>query len=104
MKLAGDRKELRNSGSQILKVRNPNSAAFSVRNSAINLVVRNVAELRRCGLKLRMPTFAKYTCPFVVVPKFSLDIFMPYFLKQNSKRTAKNILQSENDEISPEKY
>ncbi len=33
---------------------------FLVRNSAIILVVRNIAELRKCGLKLRMPTFACY--------------------------------------------
>jgi hypothetical protein len=31
---------------------------FVVCNSAIDLVVRNIAELWRCGLKLRMPTFA----------------------------------------------
>jgi hypothetical protein len=31
---------------------------FLFRNSAIDLVVRNISELRRCGLKLRMPTFA----------------------------------------------
>ncbi len=31
---------------------------FLVRHSAIALVVRNIAELRRCGLKLRMPNFA----------------------------------------------
>jgi hypothetical protein len=30
---------------------------FLVRNSAIVLDVRNIAELRRCGLKLRMPSF-----------------------------------------------
>jgi hypothetical protein len=48
--LAGDCRELRNCGSQILKVR----------NSAIDLAVRNIAELRRCGLKLRMPTFDIY--------------------------------------------
>jgi hypothetical protein len=30
---------------------------FLVRNSAIDLVVSNIAELRRCGLKLRMPRF-----------------------------------------------
>jgi hypothetical protein len=50
---------LRNCGSQILKIRNRSSATFLVRNSEINMVVRNIAELRRCGLKLRMPTFAK---------------------------------------------
>ncbi len=33
---------------------------FLVCNSAINLVVGNIAELQRCGLKLKMPTFAKY--------------------------------------------
>ncbi len=32
---------------------------FLVRNSAIDLVVCNIAGLRRCGLKLRMPTFGK---------------------------------------------
>jgi hypothetical protein len=31
---------------------------FLVRNSAVDLPIRNIAELRRCGLKLRMPTFA----------------------------------------------
>jgi hypothetical protein len=41
VKLAGDGTELRNCGSQILKVRNRSSAAFLVRNSAIDLVVRN---------------------------------------------------------------
>ncbi len=41
---------------------------FLVRNSAIVLVVHNIAELRKCGLKLRMPTFgwcylaARLTC------------------------------------------
>jgi hypothetical protein len=37
---------------------------FLVRNSAIGLAVRNIAELRRCGLKLRMPIFGYYysTC------------------------------------------
>jgi hypothetical protein len=34
---------------------------FLVRNSAIDLVVRNIAELRSCGLKLRMPTFVNFT-------------------------------------------
>jgi hypothetical protein len=35
---------------------------FLVRNpSAIDLVVRNIAELRRCGLKLQMPTFDEMT-------------------------------------------
>ncbi len=46
MKLAGDGTELRNCGSQILKVRNRNSATFLVRNAAIDLVVRNIAEMR----------------------------------------------------------
>jgi hypothetical protein len=59
--LAGDCRELRNCGSQILKVRNRSSATFLVRNSAIDLVVRNIAELWRCGLKLRMPSFGY--CP-----------------------------------------
>ncbi len=37
---------------------------FLVRNSAIGLAVRNIAELQRCGLKLWMPTFGYYysTC------------------------------------------
>ncbi len=48
---------MRNCGSHILKVRNRSSATFLVRNSAIDLVVLNIAELRRCGLELRMPTF-----------------------------------------------
>ncbi len=48
-------------GSHILKVRNRNSATFLNPQFAIVLVVRNIAELRRCGLKLRMPTFACYT-------------------------------------------
>jgi hypothetical protein len=34
---------------------------FLVRNSAIDLVVRNIAELWRCGLKLWIPTFANKT-------------------------------------------
>jgi hypothetical protein len=59
VKLAGDGRELQNCGSQILKVRNRSSTPFLVRNSAIDLIVRNIAELRRCGLKLRMPTFGK---------------------------------------------
>jgi hypothetical protein len=46
VKLAGDGTELRNCGSQILKVRNRNSATFLVRNAAIDLVVRNIAEMR----------------------------------------------------------
>jgi hypothetical protein len=58
--LARDCRELRNCGSQIFMVLNGSSATFLVRNSAINLAVRNIAELRRCGLKLRMPTFAFY--------------------------------------------
>ncbi len=37
--------------------------AISVRTSAIDLVVRNIAELRRCGLKLRIPTFDIYHKP-----------------------------------------
>jgi hypothetical protein len=57
VKLGRDGTELRNCGSQILKVRNRSSATFLVRNSATELLVRNIAELRRCGLKLRMPTF-----------------------------------------------
>ncbi len=44
--LAGDYGELRNCGSQILKVPNRNSATFLVRNSAIDLVVRYIAEVR----------------------------------------------------------
>jgi hypothetical protein len=56
--LAGDCRELRNCGSQILKVRNGSSELFLVCNSAIDLPVRNIAELRRCGLKFRMRTFA----------------------------------------------
>jgi hypothetical protein len=44
--LAGDCRELRNCGSHILKVRSRNSATFLVRNSAIVLVVCNIAELR----------------------------------------------------------
>jgi hypothetical protein len=60
VKLAGDGRELRNCGSQILKVRNRSSATFLVRNSEIDLVVRNIAELRRCGLKLRMLTFGHH--------------------------------------------
>jgi hypothetical protein len=36
---------------------------FLIRNSAIDLVVRNIAELRRCGLKLRMPSF---DCTYVL--------------------------------------
>jgi hypothetical protein len=36
---------------------------FLVRNSAIDFNVRNVAELRRWGLKLRMPTFVFYPAP-----------------------------------------
>jgi hypothetical protein len=36
---------------------------FLVRNSAIVLVVRNIAELRRCGLTLRMPSFGDYISP-----------------------------------------
>jgi hypothetical protein len=61
--LAGDCGKLWNCVSQILKVRNRSYATFfSVRNSAIDLVVRNIAELRRCGLKLRMPNFASYCC------------------------------------------
>jgi hypothetical protein len=56
-KLAGDCGELRNCRSQILKVRNQVPQLFSVRNSAIDLVVRNIAELQKCGLKLLMPTY-----------------------------------------------
>jgi hypothetical protein len=52
---------MRNCGSQSSKVRNRNSATFLVRNSAIDLVVRNIAELRRCGINLRTPTFAVYS-------------------------------------------
>jgi hypothetical protein len=44
--LAEDCRELRNCGSQILKVRNRSSTTFLVRNSAIDLVVRNIAEVR----------------------------------------------------------
>ncbi len=58
---SGTGTELRNCGSQILKVRNSSSATFLVRNSAIVLVVHNIEELRRCGLKLRMPTFVHYS-------------------------------------------
>jgi hypothetical protein len=42
---------------------------FLVCNSAIVLVVRNIAELRKWGLKLRMPTFKelavskRHVCP-----------------------------------------
>ncbi len=54
--LAGDCGELWNCGIK-KKVRNRNSATFLVCNSAIDLVDRNIAELRMCGLKLRMPTF-----------------------------------------------
>ncbi len=61
MKLGGDGTELWNCGSQILKVRNCSSATFLVCNSATELLVRNIAELRRCGLKLRMPTFVYST-------------------------------------------
>jgi hypothetical protein len=61
--LAGDCGKLRNCVSHILKVCNRSSATFFlVRNSAIDLVVRNIEELRRCGLKLRMPNFASYCC------------------------------------------
>jgi hypothetical protein len=63
--LGGDCRELRNCGSQILKFRNRGSATFLVRNSAIVLVVRNIAELRKCGLKLRMPTFDYMYCSFI---------------------------------------
>jgi hypothetical protein len=44
-----------------LKVRNRNSATFLVHNSAIDLVVRNIAELQRCGLISRTPTFGNRT-------------------------------------------
>ncbi len=61
--LAGDCGKLWNCISQILKVCNRSSATFFlVRNSATDLVVRNIAELSRCGLKLRMPNFARFWC------------------------------------------
>jgi hypothetical protein len=65
--LAGDCRELRNCGSQILKVR----------NSAIDLVVRKIAELQRCGLKLRRPTFGNYYLQlyFAVLVPSSIGFF-----------------------------
>jgi hypothetical protein len=46
MEVAGDCGELRNCGSQILKVRNRSSAIFLVRNPAIDLVVYNIVEVQ----------------------------------------------------------
>ncbi len=57
MELAAECGELRNYGYQILKACNRSSATFLVHNTAIDLVVRNIGELRKCGLKLWMPTF-----------------------------------------------
>ncbi len=50
--------ELQNYVSPISKVCNRSSATFFfVRNSATGSEVHNIAELRKCGLKLWMPTF-----------------------------------------------
>ncbi len=55
---------------------------FLVRKSAIDLVVHNIAELRSCGLKLRMPTFGRYTfyffIPFVVI-RFVTSLYVLSF-------------------------
>ncbi len=59
-RMAGDCGEMRKCGSQILKVRNRRSAIavpqlFKVCNFAIDLVVRNIAVLRSCGLYCGCP-------------------------------------------------
>ncbi len=53
------------------------------------MVVRNIAELRRCGLKLRMPTFVENTSAFPLMKGLVVDVIWGKSKKGKRKKMGK---------------